>query len=1381
MENPISSTLFRFVSFRSPELPKETSKTTKFIFQPAAIKNGVFYDAIATMPANSSKKAALTVAASKFTTAFTSEDDVKRISEPLYDFGSWVARNRTSFTEGDLQYELSKVSGSLDDENLKVLWNNLFYQIITQKSFYLKEALMQTLLANHVVALIGGRQEKAIEPVATSDKEILNSSIALPVELFDDYSKIPQEEKPDEDSDELIPVLPDMALSKQVASVEASFKINKYSQLKNELELSEKKFVKEYKDGYDTAYKAYEAEIAPELKRYAEELDAAKRAFCAIKDPGIPYDPNDPCEQMPSVPFPSLPDFSFDFTAPVTRDRMEADLSYDSYNTLLGILGYDFENDEPVQAAKTALAGVQDVFSKIDGYQDVFSKLEIADKDARLQLTGNIPLFKSKVSIGGVTVPVNITPSLAPYSFTLCGSIVNLSSVFTLTMGLPNTNVGILSIKVTAKFPDNTTIVKNITSPKTTKSGSTITASGFYTYTFPNGSRSNPPKLDFEILFTNGCKKTIAAVNAILELCVRGTAGGSCPDPNAPGTISTGFIPSGFGFKELGVADYRKIEQTVQCYVEGEVSNIENIMAREYREKSTRMLRRSEQTTTTSSEQENERLSDTTIANRFEMQSEISSVISEMKDQAGFVNVGYSNSGFSINTGLSFANNKSKEDSIRQAQTQSQEITERALDRVVSKIKEERITKILEEFEENNKHGYDNRQGTEHVVGVYRWVDKLYKNQIYNYGKRMMFEFMVPEPSKLHLLGLTESSEDSGSDTVNLTPPVDPRTYEDGEYRMMDFRWVNSERAAMWAAVYNAEIEPIPLYRISVGESFSIKLEGGSKLAEVEANSGNGKITIPEGYRAEQATGVFNAVSDNKGGQGRILSLTVGNKTATYTSAFPSKSLPLNTLSSTPPEVTNSFTFGPDYTGEIPVSYTLGNHVAGDISVTVTCVTTDEFVQAWKQRTFKAIIDGYEEALAAYNEKVKEEQNKAVTIKATNPGFYRQIENIVLRKNCISYLLDQNPSAPFTYGKKMYNDQSTFEGYEVTVNNQLSQYASFVKFMEQAFEWEIMSYNFYPYYWGNRNDWKDLYNYNESDDPIFRSFMQSGMARVIVTVRPGFEEAVALYMSTGILWNGGEMPVIGNPLYISIVDEVKQAKSVPEGKPWITRVPTTLTILQAGSIGLQVDKALPCDCTGKEDFENPELIPCDSNFDLNGNQLGNGSDVPNVQKIQFTFQQLDHYLAYSYTVGFFDEESLWPRIYECMGQEIIIDRDASWNSEDSMSVVYDILANQLSMITGVHAERIDNVFDNVIGDIRPDSIKFTVDTTVITDFRFIKKNNFGQYEPKYDELRVVRTGNSVRVFADNVYVSYRVLDRHNGPVLHTQQGTLLPISRFSYE
>ncbi|MBC8644514.1 hypothetical protein H9W95_11885 [Flavobacterium lindanitolerans] len=55
-------------------------------------------------------------------------------------------------------------------------------------------------------------------------------------------------------------------------------------------------------------------------------------------------------------------------------------------------------------------------------------------------------------------------------------------------------------------------------------------------------------------------------------------------------------------------------------------------MAREYKEKATRRLRRSENTTTTSSESEREQLTDTTSTTRHEMQNEVAKIIQDNKD-----------------------------------------------------------------------------------------------------------------------------------------------------------------------------------------------------------------------------------------------------------------------------------------------------------------------------------------------------------------------------------------------------------------------------------------------------------------------------------------------------------------------------------------------------------------------------------------------------------------------------------------------------------------------------------------------------------------------------------------------------------------------------
>jgi hypothetical protein len=317
--------------------------------------------------------------------------------------------------------------------------------------------------------------------------------------------------------------------------------------------------------------------------------------------------------------------------------------------------------------------------------------------------------------------------------------------------------------------------------------------------------------------------------------------------------------------------------------------------------------------------------------------------------------------------------------------------------------------------------------------------------------------------------------------------------------------------------------------------------------------------------------------------------------------------------------------------------------------------------------------------------------------------------------------------------------------------------------LEQAFEWNIMSYYFYPFYWGAKADWGKLYQY-DNNDPIFRSFMQSGLARVVVTVRPGFEDAVRFYMQTGLVWNGGEVPVIDDPLHLSIVDELKEPTGKPEGKAWATRVPTSLTILQADSIGLVVQKALPCNCDDVtiDTWENPSAVPCGDNFVVTHDVL-NGGDT--ATKVQFSFVEMDNS---RYTkIEQYDAQKLFPREYECMGQIIKIERDAAWLPNDSSKLIFEKLAAQLSLIPGVKAKQFTAVNDN------PCSIQFTVSVETAPVFTF-KKPGTSDY---YDVLKVLLTKDNVRFVTPTEYLK-KILDKAGEALNQTESDVVLAISRF---
>lgn len=282
-----------------------------------------------------------------------------------------------------------------------------------------------------------------------------------------------------------------------------------------------------------------------------------------------------------------------------------------------------------------------------------------------------------------------------------------------------------------------------------------------------------------ESLFSNGLKLSYSVTDLSTTITINGVMNVT----NSTEESGDLEIPNGYGVRRLGISDFRRIEQTLCCYVPGEVAHIENVMAREYKERSTRRLRRSEDTVTSTSSSESENMSDTSTTSRFDMQSEVSKVLSESTDKSRSASFNSSTSGSTsvplvgdvdFSLGFDFSTSTSSELSENQSTSFAKDVTEKALQRMTRKVSEERTSKIIEEFEEKNQHGFDNRKGAEHISGVFRWGDKIYKNEIHNYGKRLQYEFMVPQLAAFHLIAKAASA--NSNNDFPLNKPIDPKT-----------------------------------------------------------------------------------------------------------------------------------------------------------------------------------------------------------------------------------------------------------------------------------------------------------------------------------------------------------------------------------------------------------------------------------------------------------------------------------------------------------------------------------------------------------------------------------------------------------------------------
>ena len=968
---------------------------------------------------------------------------------------------------------------------------------------------------------------------------------------------------------------------------QALYKKESLFKLNIEIKQLEKSFFKLRNKAYDEAYAAYKKKYQPiideyekkrkELESQVEEKDQkAKNALLRDKLSEI-----------------DIPLFEFIYKKEINIKDLKDNLSPESFSRFLSLFSKKVQNKAPKANSKDkkiTLSDTQIQFKgKIFEINDTIENYNIALDEIETQISTqiqttlqNAPFVQEQyINIGGASVLVAQNGTSTPLAYSLTAIAYEYDWLGSFTPGF---------VMFSFEVEDSSWNVVNAKVIATTNSG--IVEENCSNLTVIDNKVTLPfclvdkfqtiNSFRVEIFFENR-KEAFMEVSKIsngITLTGMLTLKNSLPADTSN--------RKNFGIKRIGVADYLKVVQTVHAYVPGLVSNIENVMASELRHKSSVSREYSEITDTTSKSQETEKISDTSKTSRSDMQSEVAKELGRQQAISAHTRFNYDSGAYKFEIGAEYANNTSQQDSTRQAVMKSQEITERAMERVLTKISEVRVQKIIKEYTETNVHEFDNRGKVtvtnnadaaqpKHITGVYRWIDIKYKNQIYNYGIRTMFEFMIPEPARLHRLALAVAKGQI------LTAPTDPRK-ADGVWKIPDAKTATKVLLQHWAEIYKVELTPIKekdVQLVSFTDSFNSA--GNCSIAQRV-------LTIKEGYISNSVKIDFSYWRKGNGNSSRInLDFTNGINREWWFASL-GGTIYLDSLN-----LSNNFTLKNS-------GYNLGDiHFDMYFNLDI----SSSIFEVWKTENFNAIIKAYDVTYKTFQDeqaKLDEEQKKKEEAQKEKLGqFYRYMEQDVLKHNCIAYLL-QDYLSPKTIGQS-YTIGNKMEDFAVNLSDDLDKYTALAKFMEQAFEWEIMDYTFYPYYWANRQKWQEMYM-SESVDSLFRSFLQAGMARVIATVRPGFENAVQLFTETGLIWNGGEVPVIGDPMYMSIVDEMRKPLGTAQGKYWISKLPTTLTILQDKSTGLAVDQALPIfPESDPSKCENPSELETETKFTLDSLHL----------------------------------------------------------------------------------------------------------------------------------------------------------------------------------
>ncbi len=617
---------------------------------------------------------------------------------------------------------------------------------------------------------------------------------------------------------------------------------------------------------------------------------------------------------------------------------------------------------------------------------------------------------------------------------------------------------------------------------------------------------------------------------------------------------SDGVFPSTPYMHPIGFGDLKVVKQKLVKYKMGEIAHVENVMKSEFRERKHRRLNRTEESYFSETETSTETEKDLQSTERFELQKETEKTISEdIKFDAGLsVSASYGPT-VQIQADTNFALNESKTESDRVSSNYSKEIISRSISKICERVREERSQKTLEEVEETNTHGFDNKNGSGHVIGMYRWLDKLYKAQVVNYGKRLMYEFIIPEPAAFYIHSLSNKPVkglEMDEPTLPMSPvnsgnKLDPLELDQNNYVSYVKRYEVSD-----AAIPPEEFVETSVILACPSKNNTDEIDLGDNR-KVNITS---KIEVPEGYNAIEfrvkgaaaPSGPYDRTRDTP-----YWSIWVGQHSVS--------------------DQSSSWTVTMDNVIDrnIPVILYGVNCWHVYVTVTVKCKRIDSIFTEWQLKTYQSIISAYKKLKADYNElKARIELENTVVIQGNNPVDNRSIEKLELKKSCINLLRRDLLNNNFmTEASKV--DSGVDDKYPEIDKPALNNNCNEIQFFEQAYEWEQMTYLFYPYFWGRRENWIRDICFNDPD-PIFKKFLQAGTARVILPVKEGYETAILHYMNTAEIWAGGEAPVMDDELFVSIAAELKAQADIVEpdmltGEEWEITVPTSLVMLQENS------------------------------------------------------------------------------------------------------------------------------------------------------------------------------------------------------------------------
>ncbi len=406
--------------------------------------------------------------------------------------------------------------------------------------------------------------------------------------------------------------------------------------------------------------------------------------------------------------------------------------------------------------------------------------------------------------------------------------------------------------------------------------------------------------------------------------------------------------------------------------------------------------------------------------------------------------------------------------------------------RLATRVTRDRTVTLVREQEATQTRQVDNRGSTRPLVGAYHWLEKIYELRVRSVDRRLVLEFALDAPAGA-LIATVQAQP-------HLAPPLPPTTWSIS-LDPTDYASLTAANYGAAAAAYGLELAPPPPATAVA-------------RAVVSSQAPSADLVIPPGFQTSSVVVAY-VIAD----AGQAFTAVVGSQAVAFTAppAPPSPPAPSAPTSAPPVPSPQTYlptpakpasavataTFTSPLTGAVPFvcRYDAGpfNAVA---EANCTAINATAELTAWQVTGHQAILAAYDTARAAHARAVRD-----AILRASPEGVGRTI-NRAMTMDAMAALAGAVPTTAPTPPTVLAPGQATF--------------------FSDALDWQEATYAFFP--WGadpvrrpSPVRWAGQAASERNAPAWLDTFLEAGSARMLVTVRRGYEVAVLFFLAFGYL------------------------------------------------------------------------------------------------------------------------------------------------------------------------------------------------------------------------------------------------------------------------